>query len=362
MSDSTTRLNKYISESGLCSRRAADRYIEQGSVFINGRKAKVGDKVLFGDIVTVNGQTIEPKEVDNSILLAYNKPVGITSTTEAGVKGNIVDHVNHSERVFPIGRLDKDSQGLIFLTNNGDLVNKILRAGNNHEKEYLVTVNKPITEAFITGMSKGVPVLGVMTKKCKIKQESTFVFRIILIQGLNRQIRRMCEHFGFEVTKLERVRIMNVSLKGIPVGEWRELTPEEQTEIFNLVAKSSALEAASAPKRVNKKPKVRPEEDFSENITPGRASGTAVSKNFSRGTSKGLTGKKPGGRASASVTREDRPAGGKGKSFGKVPAAKPKGGAANSDWFKAGGPSKRPVKPGNGRSGAPGAKTKSPKR
>lgn len=359
MSDSTTRLNKYISESGLCSRRAADRYIEQGNVFINGKKAKVGDKVYFGDIVTVNGQSIEPKEVENSVLIAYNKPVGITSTTEPGVKGNIVDHVNHSERVFPIGRLDKDSQGLIFLTNNGDLVNKILRAGNNHEKEYLVTVNKPITESFLTGMAKGVPVMGVMTKKCKVKQESTFVFRIILIQGLNRQIRRMCEHFGFEVTKLERVRIMNISVKGIPVGEWRELTPEEQTEIFNMVAKSSALEAASAPKRVNKKPKLQAEEDLLENVTPGKSAGrTAGPKSFGKASA----AKKTGGRASASMSREDRPAGGKGKSFGKVPAAKPKGGAAGGDWFKAGGPSKRPVKPGNGKSGAPGAKTKSPKR
>nr|WP_121270629.1 23S rRNA pseudouridine(2604) synthase RluF [Pedobacter schmidteae] len=353
MSDSTTRLNKYISESGLCSRRAADRYIEQGNVFINGKKAKVGDKVFFGDIVTVNGQSIEPKQVENSILIAYNKPVGITSTTEAGVKSNIVDHVNHSERVFPIGRLDKDSQGLIFLTNNGDLVNKILRAGNNHEKEYVVTVNKPVTESFIAGMAKGVPVLGVMTKKCKVQQESTFTFRIILIQGLNRQIRRMCEHFGFEVTKLERVRIMNISLKGIPVGEWRELTPEEQTEIFNLVAKSSTLEAASAPKRINKKPKAKADDDFLANITPGR-SRTAAAK---------PPGKRSGKKAPASMTREDRPAGGKGKSFGKVPAAaKSKGSSAGNDWFKSGGPSKRPVRPGNGKSGTPGAKTRSPKR
>ena len=352
MSDSTTRLNKYISESGLCSRRAADRYIEQGNVYINGKKAKVGDKVFFGDIVMVNGQTIEPKEVENTVLIAYNKPVGITSTTEAGVKSNIVDHVNHSERVFPIGRLDKDSQGLIFLTNNGDLVNKILRAGNNHEKEYIVTVNKPVTESFLTGMAKGVPVLGVMTKKCKVSKEGPNTFKITLIQGLNRQIRRMCEHFGFEVTKLERVRIMNIGLKGIPLGEWRELTPEEQTEIFNMVAKSSS-EAASAPKRVNKKPKAQPEADISENVTPGRSS--ARTPGF----------KKPGSRTAASVTRADRPAGGKGKAAPKG-AAKPAGSAksatGSSDWFKAGGPSKRPVKPGNGRAGAPGAKTRSPKR
>ena len=349
MSDSSIRLNKYISESGLCSRRAADRYIEQGNVFINGKRAKVGDKVIFGDIVTVNGQTIEPKEVENSVLIAYNKPVGITSTTEAGVKGNIVDHVNHSERVFPIGRLDKDSQGLIFLTNNGDLVNKILRAGNSHEKEYIVTVNKPLTESFLTGMAKGVPVLGVMTKKCKVTQESTFVFKIILIQGLNRQIRRMCEHFGFEVTKLERVRIMNISLKGIPVGEWRELTPAEQTEIFNMVAKSSSLENASAPKRVNKKPKAKAEEDLSENVTPKRSSGRPGGP------------KKPYAKASGSVSRADRPAGGKGKSAPKSSGGF-KSASASTDWNKSNGPSKRPVRPTKGRSGAPAAKTRSPKR
>ncbi len=251
--DHTTRLNKYISESGLCSRRAADRYIELGQVFINGKRAKVGDKVLFGDVVNVNGQQIEPKQAENSILIAYNKPVGVTSTTEVGVKDNIVEHVNHSDRVFPIGRLDKDSQGLIFLTNNGDLVNKILRAGNNHEKEYVVTVNKPINEAFIDGMSKGVPVLGVMTKKCKIKQEGPNVFRIVLVQGLNRQIRRMCEHFGFEVTKLERVRIMNITLKGLPIGDWRELDEKEQAEIYKLVAKSSTEEAPK--KSVPQQPK-----------------------------------------------------------------------------------------------------------
>ena len=221
--DHTTRLNKYISESGLCSRRAADRYIELGQVFINGKRAKVGDKVIFGDVVSVNGQNIEPRQAENSIIIAYNKPVGITSTTEAGVKDNIVDHVNHSERVFPIGRLDKDSQGLIFLTNNGDLVNKILRAGNNHEKEYVVTVNKPINEQFVENMSKGVPVLGVMTKKCKVTKESTFVFKITLIQGLNRQIRRMCEYLGYEVQTLKRTRIMHIRGAGLKPGQWRLL-------------------------------------------------------------------------------------------------------------------------------------------
>jgi 23S rRNA pseudouridine2604 synthase len=187
------RLNKFISESGLCSRREADRYIEQGRVFINGRRATIGDRVLPGNRVMVNGHELEPRQAKNTIFIALNKPAGITSTTELNVAGNIVDYVNHSERIFPIGRLDKDSEGLIFLTNDGDVVNKILRAGNNHEKEYIVTVNKPITEHFIQSMASGVPMDGRTTKKCQVKQESPFVFRITLIQGLNRQIRRMCE-------------------------------------------------------------------------------------------------------------------------------------------------------------------------
>jgi len=324
MSDSTTRLNKYISESGLCSRRAADRYIELGQVFINGRKAKVGDKVFFGDLVSVNGNTIEPKQAENSILLAYHKPVGITSTTETNVKGNIVDHVNYSERVFPIGRLDKDSQGLIFLTNNGDLVNKILRAGNNHEKEYIVTVNKPLTDQFIEGMSKGVPVLGVMTKKCKVTKESPFVFKIILIQGLNRQIRRMCEHFGYEVTKLERTRIMNISIKGLAIGDWRELTADEQQEIAKLVAKSSS-EKPITPKQVKKKSAPEKEEKPAQKFAKSKF-----------------------------ANAKEKP-----KSSG---SAKNHATAATGDWFKSNGPSRRPTRPSNGKPGAPGAKTRSPKR
>jgi 23S rRNA pseudouridine2604 synthase len=234
------RLNKYISDSGICSRREADRHIEQGRVFINGKKAAIGQQVSPTDRVMINGHLIEPEETKDLVFLAFNKPVGITSTTEAGVRSNIVDYVNHSDRIFPIGRLDKDSQGLIFLTNNGDMVNKILRAGNKHEKEYLVTVDKPITPQFIAGMAGGVPILGEMTKKCTVKQESTFVFKIILIQGLNRQIRRMCEHFGYEVTKLERTRIMNISLKGLPLGEWRQLNDAELNTIFKLIENSSS--------------------------------------------------------------------------------------------------------------------------
>lgn len=240
LADESMRLNKYISESGICSRREADRFIEQGCVFINGKRAGVGDQVFAGDLVKVNGQVIEPREADSLVFIALNKPVGIVSTTEAGEKDNIVDFVNHSTRIFPIGRLDKDSQGLIFLTNHGDLVNKILRAGNDHEKEYLVTVDKPVTDDFIKGMAAGVPILGTVTKKCKVKKEAPFVFRITLVQGLNRQIRRMCEHFGFEVTKLERIRIMNVSLKGLPVGEWRDLDGDELIELFKLIEDSSS--------------------------------------------------------------------------------------------------------------------------
>jgi 23S rRNA pseudouridine2604 synthase len=311
-----TRLNKFISESGLCSRREADRFIERGNVFINGKKAKVGDQVFAGDRVMVNGHNIEPKEESNFILLAFNKPVGITSTTEASVRDNIVDYVNHSERIFPIGRLDKDSSGLIFLTNNGDIVNKILRAGNKHEKEYVVTVNKPITEDFIFEMSNGVPILGVNTRKCKVRQISPFVFNIILIQGLNRQIRRMCEHFGYEVTKLERTRIMNINLKGIPSGEFRELTEEEMSSITKMVEKSSS-EAASKPKNTKKKTnswEEIPELKQEQSKKPARPAKPGGQKSF---------GKKPSGNSSAkssgksgTTNRNARPT--KGKSNGKA--------------------------------------------
>ncbi|MGM0769124.1 MAG: 23S rRNA pseudouridine(2604) synthase RluF [Pseudomonadota bacterium] len=267
-SGNSTRLNKYISESGMCSRREADRYIEQGNVYINGKRATVGDQVLPGDTVKVNGQVIEPRSEDDLVFIALNKPVGIVSTTDGAEKHNIQRFVGHSERIFPIGRLDKDSQGLIFMTSNGDLVNKILRAGNNHEKEYLVTVDKPVTKAFIQGMAGGVPILGTVTRKCKVSQESRFVFRITLVQGLNRQIRRMCEHFGYQVTKLERVRIMNVSLKGLAVGQWRDLTRKELAELFDAIRDSSSEAAPAAPK-----PPRKP--------GPG-SSGTKSAKNGSR--------------------------------------------------------------------------------
>lgn len=237
------RINKFISETGFCSRREADKLVEQGRVTLNGRKAVLGDKAIPDDDVRVDGKPLKSKKP--SVYIAFNKPVGITCTTERHIRGNIIDYIRHKERIFPIGRLDKPSEGLIFLTSDGDIVNKILRAGNNHEKEYVVTVHKPITPDFIRQMSSGVPILGVVTKKCFVRKDSTFVFTIILTQGLNRQIRRMCEYLGYNVTKLKRVRIMNITLDGLPTGKWRDLTAAEMREINEAVAGSTKTEEGS---------------------------------------------------------------------------------------------------------------------
>lgn len=237
---SEKRLNKFISESGFCSRREADKLIEQNRVTINGKLPELGTKVLPGDEVRVDGKPVEasPENKSDRIYIAYNKPVGITCTTERHVKGNIIDAIGHKQRIFPIGRLDKPSEGLIFLTSDGDIVNKILRAENAHDKEYLVTVDKPLSERFVERMSKGVPILGTITKPCQVKVQSRFVFRIILTQGLNRQIRRMCEYLGYEVKKLKRTRIMSVDLAKLRPGQWRDLTKEEMREINLAVADS----------------------------------------------------------------------------------------------------------------------------
>ncbi len=268
------RLNKFISDSGVCSRREADKYIEQGHVFVNGKRATVGSLVSMYDKVMLNGNLIETKSVDDFVFIAFNKPVGIISTTEIGVKDSIIDYIGYHERIFPIGRLDKDSQGLIFLTNNGDIVNKILRAGNRHEKEYLVTVNKPVSDEFIQKMGNGVPILGEVTKKCRVTKESVYSFRITLIQGLNRQIRRMCEFFDYEVVKLERVRIMNISLKGIPLGEWRQLEPEEMAQIMTDIADSVSevrpKKKESAKPSDNSKPAGRGNDRKTQNTKPDR--------------------------------------------------------------------------------------------
>ncbi|MGD6966429.1 23S rRNA pseudouridine(2604) synthase RluF [Rossellomorea vietnamensis] len=225
------RINKFISEAGKASRRGADRLIEEGRVTINGKKAKIGDQVEPGDDVRVSGQQL--RVARNNVYIALNKPIGITSTTEKNVKGNIVDLVNHPLRIFNIGRLDKDSDGLILLTNDGDIVNEILRAENEHEKEYNVSVDKPITPEFLQQMSEGVKILGTKTLPCKVEQLSKFDFKITLTQGLNRQIRRMCEALGYDVLRLQRVRIMNIHLGNLPVGQWRDLSKKEKKQLFS---------------------------------------------------------------------------------------------------------------------------------
>ncbi len=232
------RINKYLSEVGFCSRREADKLLDQGRITINGKIPELGTKVAPNDVVFVDGKSIgKPKEVHTYI--AFHKPVGIVCTTDTkGEKDNIIDFIRHPERIFPIGRLDKDSEGLIFLTSEGDIVNKILRSKNNHEKEYIVTVDRPIHEEFIREMGSGVPILDTVSQPCRVEQISKFKFRIILTQGLNRQIRRMCEYLGYSVKQLKRIRIINIHLD-IPVGKWRDLTEKELAELNELVADSS---------------------------------------------------------------------------------------------------------------------------
>jgi len=240
------RLNKYISETGFCSRREADKLIEEGRVTINGAIPELGTKVGADDEVRVDGKLIGERK-EKPVYLAFNKPPGIECTTNQSVKDNIVDYINYPKRIFPIGRLDKASEGLIFMTNDGDIVNKILRARNNHEKEYIVTVNRPITDRFIQRMGSGIPILDTVTNKCKVEQISKYIFRIVLTQGLNRQIRRMCEYLDYEVTALKRIRIINISLD-VPVGRYRELTSAETKELNQLIEPSSKTEEASLPK------------------------------------------------------------------------------------------------------------------
>lgn len=227
------RINKYLSETGIVSRRGADKWVEEGKVTINGELATVGSQVEAGDLVCVDGK--EVKKEEQLVYIVLNKPVGITSTTEQHIKGNVVDFVNHPLRIFHIGRLDKESEGLLLLTNDGDVVNKILRAENHHEKEYIVQVDKPITEQFITKMGAGVDILDTTTLPCYVEKISDKVFKIILEQGLNRQIRRMCSTLGYSVKRLQRIRIMNIKLGNLKIGQWRDLTDKERTELFKLL-------------------------------------------------------------------------------------------------------------------------------
>jgi 23S rRNA pseudouridine2604 synthase len=236
-------LNKYISETGFCSRREADKYIDQGRVTINGNVAIKGNRALPGDIVEIDGEPLKRK--DKTVYLAFNKPPGVTCTTDLKDRNNIISFIGYNSRIFPIGRLDRPSEGLIFLTNDGDIVNKILRAGNNHEKEYVVTTDKPINAAFTDKMSNGIRILDQVTKKCVVKQEGKNRFRIILTQGLNRQIRRMCLALGYNVVTLKRVRIMNITLTDLPLGKWRYFTASEIKTIEQLVAGSTKTEEGS---------------------------------------------------------------------------------------------------------------------
>lgn len=240
MTEHKLRINKFLSQAGFCSRREADKFILDERVTINGIVAKMGEKIDPNDDVSVDGERIS-KKPNKKIYIILNKPKGIVCTTDSGVeKNNIIDYVNHPKRIFPIGRLDKTSEGLIFLTNDGDIVNKILRAKNKHEKEYHVTVDKPITHEFIQQMSKGVPILNTVTRPCEIKRIKDYEFKIILTQGLNRQIRRMCEYLSYRVKKLKRIRIMNIKLD-IPLGEWRYFNDQEFSELKEMLSKSSSV-------------------------------------------------------------------------------------------------------------------------
>src|SRR5690606_800612 len=239
----TKRINKYLSEVGYCSRRQADKLVSENRVTINGKLAEMGAQVSDKDFIEVDGKPIQKREKE-FVYLAFNKPVGIECTTNTKVKDNVVDYINYPERIFPIGRLDKDSEGLLLMTNDGDIVNKILRARNNHEKEYIVKVDKPINDRFVMRMSQGVPILDTMTKKSKVEKINAYTFKIILTQGLNRQIRRMCEHLGYEVKALKRVRIINISLD-VPTGKYRKLTKQEMQELNRLISDSSKTEEAS---------------------------------------------------------------------------------------------------------------------
>lgn len=235
----------------MCSRREAEKFISEGRVTINGKPTQLGNRVAKRDVVKLDGRLVVPQ--NTTLYIALNKPVGIVSTTDEREPDNIIQHINYPDRLFPIGRLDKPSEGLIFLTNDGDIVNKILRAGNNHEKEYYVSVNKTVTEDFVQKMGNGIPILGAVTKKCFVEKVSDKVFKIILTQGLNRQIRRMCEYLEYEVTKLKRTRIMNVELGYLQTGDWRELTDEEMSEINKMISTSSKTEDASPKKQQAKK-------------------------------------------------------------------------------------------------------------
>ncbi|MFD2245422.1 23S rRNA pseudouridine(2604) synthase RluF [Pontibacter ruber] len=332
-----TRLNKFISETGTCSRREADKLIEQGRVTVNGKLPEVGTKVTAKDKVRIDGRLLEVDQVE-PVYLALNKPPGIETTTDTSQKDNIISFVNYPERIFPIGRLDKDSEGLIFLTNDGDIVNKILRAGNKHEKEYIVTVDKPITPEFISNMSSGVSILGVNTKKCFVAQEGPQKFRIILTQGMNRQIRRMCEALGYEVQTLQRTRIMNITLAKLPLGQWRELTESEVAMLQRMVADSTKTEEGSVSRKkaaAQQSQTTQPAQKRTPaGSRPARKEGGAGKKSsFGRSEARGNRGK-------SGAAKGESKAGGSRKSGGKSSAGS-RGASRNSPAAKGSGRKRR---------------------
>ncbi|MFC6998944.1 23S rRNA pseudouridine(2604) synthase RluF [Rufibacter roseus] len=325
--DENIRLNKFISDSGFCSRREADQYIEEGRVSINGKDAKKGATVKPGDKVAVDGEPIRTKKPsDRPIYIAFNKPKGITTTTDSQDKKNIIDFIGYPKRIFPIGRLDNSSEGLIFLTNDGDIVNKILRADNNHEKEYVVMVDKPVTDDFVKQMSGGVRLFEGITKPAKVYQQGAKAFRIVLTQGWNRQIRRMCEALGYKVVTLKRVRIMNVKLEDLPVGHWRYLTMAEMKEINELLYGSSKTEEASAGVRAASKAgnksaedeyeQLLSEEEFGVKVHRVKPTTTAPSRTSAPRNPKARTERSPkasaaGSSSSSRPERKSKPAAGK---------------------------------------------------
>jgi len=319
------RLNKFISDTGTCSRREADRLIEEGRVTVNGKLPEVGTKVSSRDKVRVDGLLLQVDTVE-PVYLLLNKPPGIETTTDLSQRDNIIRFVNYPERIFPVGRLDKDSEGLIILTNDGDIVNKILRAGNRHEKEYVVTVDKPINQEFVDKMSGGISILGVNTKKCFVAQEGPNRFRIILTQGMNRQIRRMCEALGYQVQTLQRTRIMHLSLAKLPLGQWRNMTDKEIEVLQQLVAESTKTEegsvgkkrvAAEAPAKA-KKPKPRPTAGGKPGRSGGAPKSSAAGKRdkpkqapSARGSRGAAKGSKPAGRGKGAAGKSGTAKGGR---------------------------------------------------
>ncbi len=302
-----TRINKFICDSGYCSRREADKLVEFKRVTINGKVAQMGAKVAAGDVVRINGNLVENH--NQRVYIALNKPKGIVCTTDKLERDNVVDYVNYPSRIFNIGRLDKDSEGLILLTNDGNIVNKILRASNNHEKEYDVMVDKPLTDEFIEGMGSGVPIMGTTTKKCKVEKVDTFRFKIVLTQGLNRQIRRMCEHFGFNVVNLRRVRVMNITTNKLPLGQWRVLEESEIEQITSMIQDSDGTEKASkgagVPKHFKKGFWARPKGDGDAAAKPTKdaKSKRGAAKGSVKAGAKSKTGGKSAVKRSATAPR-----------------------------------------------------------